>query len=96
MKKFFIVLLFVIAGLECYAQAPDSLYIVTYTTGASWDTSKKPQDQTYFKEHSTNLSTMRKNGVIKFGARYSEKGIIVISAASTQAAKELINSAKRS
>jgi hypothetical protein len=79
--------------LGCYAQTPppDSLYIVTYTTGSSWDASKKPGEQTYFKEHSANLSSLRKAGTIKFGARYTDKGIIVIVARSLKDAKDLIN-----
>lgn len=69
----------------------DSLYIVTYTTGASWDQSKGPAEQPFFKEHSSRLSQLRKDGVIKFGARYAEKGIIVIAAPSMIKAKEIIN-----
>lgn len=68
----------------------DSLFIVTYTTGPAWDVSKSPGEQLGFKEHSTNLGTWRKEGVIKFGARYGDKGIIFISAASTEAAGILI------
>ena len=68
----------------------DSLYIVTYTTGTAWDTAKSPNEQPYFKEHSSNLSNLRKAGTIKFGARYAEKGIIIISASSFAAAKEII------
>ena len=72
-------------------QAADSLYIVTYTTGSAWDASKKFNEQPYFKEHSANLSALRKAGTIKFGARYADKGIIFIKAATLQAAKDLIN-----
>jgi hypothetical protein len=68
----------------------DSLYIVTYTTGSAWDASKAPHEQPYFKEHSANLGKLRKEGVIKAGARYADKGIIFIRAASLAAAKEII------
>jgi hypothetical protein len=68
----------------------DSLYIVVYTTGPSWDNSKQPGEQTYFKEHSANLSKLRKDGVIKAGARYAEKGIIFITAPSLKVAQEII------
>lgn len=71
-------------------QAPDSLFVVTYTTGSTWSTTKSPGEQPYFKEHSAHLSQLRKNGVIKMGARYGDKGIIVIAAASLLKAKELI------
>ena len=69
----------------------DSLYIVTYTTGSAWDKSKGPNDQPQFKEHSSRLSQLRKDGVIKFGARYGEKGSIVIAAKNIQTAKDIIN-----
>lgn len=68
----------------------DSLYIVIYTTGSLWDNIKSPTEQPYFKEHSATLSKLRKEGVIKAGARYAEKGIIFISAPTLQAAKEII------
>jgi hypothetical protein len=73
------------------AAAPgDSLFIVTYTTGPAWDASKPPGEQPNFKEHSANLGAMRKEGLIKFGARYANKGMIVISAKSYAAVKERI------
>lgn len=71
-------------------EKPDSLYIVTYTTGPSWDVSKKPNEQAYFKEHSANLSKWRKEGIIQLGARYGDKGMIVLKAPSLTAAKELV------
>ncbi len=80
-------------GLQLRAQSQstqDSLYIVTYTTGSAWDVGKKPNEQIFFKEHSSNLSAWRKNGTIKLGARYAEKGMIIIAAVSMQAARELI------
>jgi hypothetical protein len=71
-------------------QKSDSLYIVTYTTGPSWDANKKPSEQAYFKEHSANLSKWRKEGIIQLGARYSDKGIIILKAPSLLVAKELV------
>lgn len=92
MKIYFLFLLSISTVLVSHAQtsSTDSLYIVTYTTGPSWDVSKKFHEQTYFKEHSSNLSSLRKAGTIKFGARYAEKGIIVIAAKSFKEAKDLI------
>jgi hypothetical protein len=87
---------FVITALFCsqltLAQdvKPDSLYIVTYTTGPAWDVAKPPGEQPYFKEHSANLGKLRKDGVITAGARYADKGIIFIKASSLPAAKEII------
>jgi hypothetical protein len=69
----------------------DSLYIVTYTVGELWDMSKSPAEQRYFKEHGARLGQLRKDGVIKFGARYSDKGMIVIAAGTYVKAKEVVN-----
>ena len=80
----------IVLTLSARVQAKDSLYAVTYTTGSSWDMNKPPNEQPYFKEHSARLGQLRKEGVIKFGARYAEKGMIVISASSFSAAKEII------
>jgi hypothetical protein len=90
MSLLFIFFCFCIAA-KAQTQSTDSLYIVTYTTGSTWNTSLKPNEQPYFKEHSANLSALRKAGTIKFGARYADKGIIVFKAASLQAATDLIN-----
>lgn len=79
----------ILTGLLAYAQT-DSLFIVTYTTGTAWDVAKQPQEQPWFKEHSANLSKLRKDGIIKAGARYADKGIIVIAAKTIALAKELI------
>ena len=72
------------------AEKLDSLYNVTYTTGPSWDVSKSPNEQAYFKEHSANLSKWRKEGIVQLGARYANKGMIILKAPSLQAAKELV------
>jgi hypothetical protein len=90
----FILLILLTSGFGALAQsAPvpgDSLYIVTYTVGELWDLSKPPGEQQYFKEHSERLGQLRKDGVIKFGARYAEKGMIVIATADYSAAKEIV------
>jgi hypothetical protein len=92
MRIIFIFLVSLSANL--YAQSPaevkDSLFIVTYTTGPGWDQTKSPSDQPFFKEHAGFMSKLRKDGVTKFGARYADKGIIVISASSSEKAKEII------
>lgn len=69
---------------------PDSLFIVTYTLGPGWDTTLPPGSQKHFKEHSTNLGTWRKEGLIRFGARYADKGIIVITAPTLAALRSRI------
>jgi hypothetical protein len=87
--KYLVIALFF--SSSAFAQsATDSLYIITYTVGKAWDQSKKPNEQSYFKEHSALMGKLMKDGITKFGARYSDKGMIIISVASLQAAKEII------
>jgi hypothetical protein len=93
MKTILLVNLFFMCLCSASAQETkpiDSLYIVTYTTGPAWDNAKAPNEQPYFMDHSANLGKLRKEGVIKAGARYAEKGIIFITASSLQAANEII------
>jgi hypothetical protein len=72
-------------------QAPtDSLFIVTYTTGPAWQTSKSPGEQLHFKEHSANLGAWRNEGFITFGARYGDRGIIFVKAPSGARVRERI------
>ncbi len=78
--KFILCVALVTLGVAGNAQTnpTDSLFIVIYTVGAAWDASKQPNEQLYFKEHSANLSALRKQGVIKAGARFADKGMIVL------------------
>ncbi|MBL7851697.1 MAG: hypothetical protein JNN04_12405 [Cyclobacteriaceae bacterium] len=85
---------FVLTAGVAYGQStvtrPDSLFIVTYTLGPAWDANLPPSSQLHFKEHSANLGAWRKEGVIRFGARYADKGIIVITAPNQAALRERI------
>jgi hypothetical protein len=72
------------------AQTVDSVYIVTYTTGKSWNQAMKVHEQPYFKEHSAHLSNLRKTGVIQIGLRDRDHGILLIYASNLAHAKELI------
>lgn len=89
--KYLILIFILCLTVVAYSQnQPDSLYIVTYTTGSAWDASKQPNEQPWFKEHSANLSKLRIDGIIKAGARYADNGIIIVTATSLIAAKEII------
>jgi hypothetical protein len=93
----YVAIVFLISVIPCAlrAQSPtpsDSLFIVTYVTGPAWDAKKPPNEQPHFKEHSANLSAWRKDGIIRFGARYADKGIIFLTASSLKAARERIMS----
>lgn len=62
-------------------------FVVLFTTGPSWDTSKPPAEQTGFKEHSANLRRLRDSGQITLGARYADKGMIILKANDETAAR---------
>lgn len=82
--------LLLIAGTAA-AQAPSSpQFVVHFETGPAWDKSQAPAEQRSFREHSTNLNRLRKEGVIVFGARYGDVGMIILKAESLEAAKAII------
>ncbi len=58
------------------------LFAIEITVGPGWDSSKPPNAQAFFAEHSANLRRLREAGVLVMGARYSDKGLIVVRAGS--------------
>jgi uncharacterized protein YciI len=72
------------------AEVPENLYAVEITVGSAWDQAKKPNEQAYFKEHSTNLQKLREQGRIVMGARYGDKGLVIVNAANEQDAHALM------
>lgn len=73
------------------AQAELSLFAIEITVGPRWDASKAPQDQAYFREHSANLRRLREGGHIVLGARYADKGLVVVAAASAEGARKMMD-----
>lgn len=71
---------------------PPSVYIVEYSKGSKWDNTKEFDGQKFAKYHSAHLQSLRKQGIIQFGARYSDKGIIFIAAMGMDNAKQIVNS----
>lgn len=67
-----------------------TLYAVEIKTGPAWDSSKPPHEQQYFREHSANLKRLRDQGSLVLGARYSDKGLIVLRASSEQEAHAMM------
>lgn len=60
--------------------APHKLFAVLFRTGPAWDQAKPPNQQPFFKEHSQNLSKLRKAESIVLGGRYADVGLVVIRA----------------
>lgn len=68
------------------APAP-RLFAVTFTTGPAWDAAKPPAEQAHFREHSANLARLRREGLLLLGARYADKGLIILRAESEEAVR---------
>ena len=67
-----------------------NLYAIEIRVGAGWDSTKPPNEQAYFREHSANLKRLRDEGRLVLGARYSDKGLVVVRAASEQEAHAMM------
>jgi uncharacterized protein YciI len=70
--------------------AEPRLFAVEIRTGPAWDAAKPPQEQAHFRDHSRHLNRLREQGSIVLGARYGDKGLIVLSAASEAEAHALM------
>jgi uncharacterized protein YciI len=66
-------------------------FIVLYTLGENWDALKQTHEQPYFKEHSANLSALRKDKRISIGGRYGKTGMIILKAKDETEATHLIS-----
>ncbi|MBL8361810.1 MAG: hypothetical protein JNN18_15060 [Rubrivivax sp.] len=67
------------------------LYAVEVTIGPRWDASLRPQDQPLFREHSAHLRRLRDAGHLVIGARYADKGLLVLAADTEAAARALLD-----
>ena len=84
-------ILILVAGAASAQTPPSPLFIVHFETGPKWEKSLAPADQPGFREHSANLNRLRQSGVVAFGARYGEFGMIVLKADSLDAAKAMMD-----
>lgn len=66
------------------------LFAVEVRTGPAWDAAKPPQEQLFFSEHSAHLRRLREQGRLVMGARYADKGLLVLRAASENEARALL------
>ena len=78
------------AETAAVAEPELKLFAVEITVGPNWDSSKAPNEQAFFKEHSANLTHLRDAGHIVMGARYSDKGLVIFSARSAEEVRVLM------
>ena len=79
------------AAQSAPAGAKPALFAVLFRTGPKWDAAKPPNGQAFFREHSANLARLRQSGLIQMGARYSDVGLIVVSAQAEAAVRAEID-----
>ena len=72
-------------------QPNPELFAVRFTTGPNWDETRPANEQEHFRDHSANLSQLRKQGRIVLGARYGEVGLVVLKARSIEEARSFID-----
>lgn len=75
------------AGASAAPAADLPLFVAEIRTGPRWDPARPPGEQTLFREHSAHLRKLREAGHIRLGARYGDKGLIVLAAASLEEAR---------
>ncbi len=73
-------------------ESDSALYVVLFRTGPKWDQTKPAHEQAHFKDHSVNLQRLRKTGALLLGARYSDVGMVILSAPSQEEANAHIES----
>ena len=70
--------------------AAKSLFGVEIRTGPQWNAALPPSQQPLMREHSANLRKLRDEGRIRIGVRYGEVGLVVLEAATIEAARAWI------
>ena len=98
-RKILLYLLLAIAATSGIAQVRQTaaieqnlpLFAVEIKVGSKWDQSKPPQEQQYFREHSANLKRLRDAGSLIIGARYSDKGLVILAAQSEEEARAMMD-----
>lgn len=76
------------SGPTSVAELP--LFAIEITVGSRWDPAKRPQDQPHFREHSAHLKRLRDAGHLVAGARYANKGLVVLAAESEATARAMM------
>lgn len=82
------------AGAQAQTPPPavePPLFAIQVRKGPSWDEAKPPQAQAQFREHSAHLRKLREAGTLVMGARYSDVGLLVVTAENEAAARALMD-----
>jgi len=64
-------------------------FIAIFSRGTAWEDAKPANEQIGFKEHSENLRRLRAEKRIAIGARYGDKGMVIVEAKNESDARSL-------
>jgi uncharacterized protein YciI len=73
------------------AKVEPPMFAVEISTGSKWDPSKPAHEQEFFRDHSSNLKRLRDAGALVIGARYSDKGLVVLAAQDEASARAMMD-----
>jgi uncharacterized protein YciI len=76
-----------LAAPATFAQESSRLFVIHFSTGPAWLADKPFNEQPHSREHSQNLARLRSEGMLLLGARYADKGMVVLRAANETAAR---------
>jgi hypothetical protein len=75
------------AGRATAAAPQTPQWVMMFTPGPAWDSTKAPNLQAHFGNHSQNLARLRSDGRIRLGGRFGPWGLILVDAASEAQAR---------
>jgi hypothetical protein len=78
------------AAAEVRADPTLPPFSVEYRVGPSWRADKPPNEQEHFAARSAHLARLRSEGVLRMGARYADKGLVVLVASPADSARALV------
>ncbi|MCI0707829.1 MAG: hypothetical protein L0Y80_10145 [Ignavibacteriae bacterium] len=67
-------------SLDARQAAPKQYMVVIFSTGPKWDHAKPFGEQQGASTHSKNLQRLRAEKLLTVGARYSDKGMVILEA----------------
>ncbi len=74
---------------ESATPVPPRFFAVEFRTGPKWDSSRPPNEQAHFQDHSSNLQRLRKEGRILLGGRYTDRGLLILTGDSEEDVRRL-------
>ena len=75
------------AGRISAAPVQTPMWVMMFTPGPAWDSTRAPNEQAHFANHSANLARLRSEGRIRLGGRFGPWGLILVDASSEAQAR---------